>query len=203
MNVAANVARQQSIQSFYTDLYRGARKGAEVRGLSFELTRSEFDNVVRQSQGCCMLTGIPFDITAYPGASRRPFAPSLDRINSHEGYTPRNVRLVCVIVNYAMNQWGLEPLKQIAERLVGGYVLPSPPPIVHTEHVWQNVTYMTVYDYIHQQGRDDLRKQTTNLARKVHGYCVRKGIQYIDVCHSPSGILCMAFPLDVLELYCR
>jgi hypothetical protein len=37
-----------------------------------------------------------------------PFAPSLDRINSHGGYTPDNVRLVFTAVNFGMGQWGEE-----------------------------------------------------------------------------------------------
>jgi hypothetical protein len=49
------------------------------------------------------VTGLPFE---FAGSLYRPFAPSLDRINAAQGYSLGNVRLVAVIVNAALNQWG-------------------------------------------------------------------------------------------------
>ncbi len=43
-----------------------------------------------------------------------PFAPSLDRIDSSKGYEEGNVRIVCLMVNLAMNTWGHGPLEKVA-----------------------------------------------------------------------------------------
>jgi hypothetical protein len=63
--------------------------------------------------GRCLLSGIEFDMTPFSG-KRRPFAPSIDRIDPSRGYSKGNCRLVCVAVNYAMSDWGLAVLKRIA-----------------------------------------------------------------------------------------
>ena len=37
---------------------------------------------------------------------RHPYEPSLDRKDSSQSYTVSNTRLVCVAVNFGLNQWG-------------------------------------------------------------------------------------------------
>lgn len=54
----------------------------------------------------CAVTGIEFRLTQFRKHHGRPFAPSIDRIDSDGHYTENNVRLVCLAANYAMNQWG-------------------------------------------------------------------------------------------------
>jgi hypothetical protein len=51
------------------------------------------------------------------GKARRPYAPSLDRIDPRRGYEPDNVRLVCAVANFAMNAWGLEPVLYMARAM--------------------------------------------------------------------------------------
>lgn len=46
-----------------------------------------------------------------------PFGPSLDRIKPALGYTRGNLRVVCQIVNVAMNEWGLEALEVLVEAM--------------------------------------------------------------------------------------
>ena len=100
------------------EMYFNSRKSAERRNVPFQLSRVEFNALVARSRGECMLTGIPFEFEHFKESCRRPFAPSLDRISSGKGYTPDNCRLVCVIVNLALNEWGIEPLIRVAEALV-------------------------------------------------------------------------------------
>ena len=65
----------------------------------------------------CAVSGIAFDLTD-PGSARRvfrkPYRPSLDRIACKGPYSKQNVRLVCVAVNVALNEWGEPVLYKIA-----------------------------------------------------------------------------------------
>jgi hypothetical protein len=100
------------------EMYRISERNAKRRNIPFNLTRQEFREMVERSEGRCMMTGIEFEFDRFEGSCRRPFAPSLDRIRSTEGYTADNCRLICVLVNLALNQWGAEPLLRVARNLV-------------------------------------------------------------------------------------
>jgi hypothetical protein len=93
--------------------FRAERRAIESRR-SFTLTPAEFLAVLARANGCCEVSGLPFD----PVADRSPFAPSLDRIECSIGYEAGNVRLVCHIANVAMNTWGIEPVLRLAEALL-------------------------------------------------------------------------------------
>ncbi len=70
----------------------------------------------KQGRGHCMLTGLPFRETAVgTGKARRPYAPSLDRIDSREPYSRKNCRLVLQAVNFALNAFGDDVFLAIAE----------------------------------------------------------------------------------------
>jgi hypothetical protein len=63
-----------------------------------------------------MLTKLPFRETSVgAGRARRPFAPSLDRIDSRQAYSRRNCRLILQAVNFALNAWGDDVFFAIAE----------------------------------------------------------------------------------------
>ena len=69
----------------------------------------------RAQGGRCALSGLQFDLRSVgSGKARRPFAPSLDRIDSTGGYTQDNVRLVCQAVNFALNAYGEDVFRDIA-----------------------------------------------------------------------------------------
>ncbi len=79
--------------------------------------------------GCCALSGLAFHMTVVgDGQARRPFAPSLDRIDRHEAYRRDNVRLVVAVANFAMNAWGDNPVLQLASALHAKHG-DRPPPI--------------------------------------------------------------------------
>lgn len=98
------------------ELYRGAKKQAARRNIPFTLTPEEFAGILSDR---CALTGIRFEIASAGRGVRRPFAPSLDRIDSAGPYSAANVRLVCVAVNVALNVWGEAVLRRIALGLLG------------------------------------------------------------------------------------
>lgn len=102
-------------------LYRDAVKNARVRGIEFELGKDEFGRLWAASGARCAITGRPLDIQGAERGSwrRNPWAPSLDRISSADGYRAGNCRVVCVAANIAMNEWGLDVLRELAHGLFG------------------------------------------------------------------------------------
>lgn len=101
-------------------LYRTAQKNSAIRGIPFDLTNDEFATVWERSHGKCTVTGLEFDLRkAKVFNQRRPFFPSLDRLDSSIGYTYDNCRFVCIAVNYAMNQWGENVFLKICEAVIG------------------------------------------------------------------------------------
>ncbi|GEM_PF-4448664 len=78
--------------------------------------------------GVCYVSGLPFDFRVVgDGQAKRPFAPSLDRIDRHKPYQRGNVRLVVSIANFAMNAWGDDPLLQLASAVHKKHGDQSPP----------------------------------------------------------------------------
>ena len=62
-----------------------------------------------------MLTHLAFRETSVgEGKARRPFAPSLDRIDPGEPCSRRNCRLVLQAVNFALKAWGDDVFLAIA-----------------------------------------------------------------------------------------
>jgi hypothetical protein len=60
----------------------------------------------------CAVTGLPLSLSKTGG--RMPYAPSIDRIDCADDYVPGNVRIVALIANLAMNEWGEAPLREMA-----------------------------------------------------------------------------------------
>lgn len=79
--------------------------GRIPKGLD-KMTISDMDSIIERANGKCEVTGIPFNDTSIPGAARKPFIPSFDRVDCSTHYSRNNCRLVCLSVNIALNQWG-------------------------------------------------------------------------------------------------
>lgn len=100
-------------------LFDRTKRRAADRKIEFLLRREELDELATRSFGMCEITHIKFDGQYKPaGSSTRPWAMSIDRIESGKPYTKDNCRLVCVAVNMALGQWGLGVLLNIAEAIV-------------------------------------------------------------------------------------
>lgn len=96
------------------NLYTQTVARAKKRGDDFEFERSDYAEIFSDR---CSLTNIPFEFDKGEWHEKRPFAASIDRIDSKKGYVKGNCRLVCVAVNLAMNTWGEAVLYRIAAGL--------------------------------------------------------------------------------------
>lgn len=164
-------------------LYARARKGADSRLIPFDLARKDFDALVIRSEGRCMVSGIPFDKRRNDTGIHRPFAPSLDRIDSALGYTANNVRLVCMIVNMALNDWGIEPLlrmaRNITERERELYaateeLLQQP---IRKRRLWSPAMYMTTNEYLTKRYGGYTIAHTRIISLRSRQYCEQNGIE--------------------------
>ena len=97
-------------------LASAAAQRAGTRGLPVETDLP--DRVLalyRAQNGRCALTGRAFDLRQVgQGKARRPFAPSIDRVDASGGYTRDNIRLVCQVVNFALNAYGEDVFYEMA-----------------------------------------------------------------------------------------
>lgn len=84
-----------------------ARKRAKKRGLPFKQLDVGFVlRMLERQEYKCALSGIEFSAKRPRDSHKRPWMPSLDRIDCARGYTPDNVRIVCVAVNTLLQDWG-------------------------------------------------------------------------------------------------
>lgn len=97
-------------------MVQNSKTRALRRSLDHDISKAYLLDVCARAGWRCQLTRLRFSLvkTEY---SRRPWAPSLDRIDSGRGYTTTNVRVVCAAVNYAMNEFGLPTLLRISAAL--------------------------------------------------------------------------------------
>jgi hypothetical protein len=197
-------------------LYGDIRKNAAARNIPYSLTRGDFDKLIERSGGCCMISGIPFDATPFIGSMRRPFAPSLDRIDSAQGYVVGNVRLVCVLVNLAMNQWGLEPLLHVARNLIGREREIQEKTEAWAgnpnkrRRLWHPASYICTRDYLIERYGAETPAHTQDISRWARRYCDLYGIEHIGLERrtrqrkdgSWGTEIVNAYPRSVLDAVC-
>lgn len=98
------------------ELCRGAERRAKDKQIPIDITKEFVKELWEKQNNKCALTKIEFQIPQErTGGKASPFAPSIDRIDCDKGYTKDNVRLVCIAINYALNEFGESILKQICE----------------------------------------------------------------------------------------
>lgn len=103
---------------FVTKLVNQARHNSKMANVLFKITVDDFYELYRRSKGYCEVSGIPFNLNSIEGARRRPYAPSIGRIERMRGYVQSNCRIVCASVNLAMNDFGEDVLWEIASSMV-------------------------------------------------------------------------------------
>lgn len=91
------------------------RRRAAVSGMEFDITREWIASAIES--GSCSVTGIKFDLSRDGTKRFHPWSPSIDRIDSKQGYTQSNCRLVCWIYNMAKSEWSDDVVMQFAKAL--------------------------------------------------------------------------------------
>lgn len=97
----------------YDEVYWRAMKSATARKIAWSLSTEEFAGIVKAAGGRCTVTGMKFLNTKPAEGRRRPWMPSLDRIDNGVGYTRDNVRLVSVAVNIGRSDFGDDVWRQV------------------------------------------------------------------------------------------
>lgn len=78
-------------------LFNGIKQRCRKTGLAFNVTSDYISE--KLNVGICEATGIKFRYEKSENGGITPFSPSIDRINSKEGYVTGNTQVVCSIYN--------------------------------------------------------------------------------------------------------
>jgi hypothetical protein len=103
-------------KSVFGAMLAAAKSRAKRKGMSFDLTMPKVLALAAESGGYCAVSAVQF--SGQRMGTRRPLMPSLDRIDCSRGYEFTNCRLVCVVVNYAISDFGEGALRIVARSIV-------------------------------------------------------------------------------------
>lgn len=95
-------------------MYWNAKKRAADDGLAFDLTKEWIFEAVKA--GRCQVSGLLFDTSS----GRKPWAPSLDKINPKGGYTKDNVQVVVWMYNACKWTFTHDDVLTLARALLAG-----------------------------------------------------------------------------------
>lgn len=108
-------------------VYDSARR-AKQYGLACDITTEYVLDLYNKQQGHCALTDIVFqyDKDALVIGAFKPYSISIDRIDNNGGYTQGNSRLLCLAVNYALNEFGDSVFNDLMLSLLDNAHIPAP-----------------------------------------------------------------------------
>ncbi len=97
-------------------MFNSVKYSAIARDIAFNICRSDIATLMVRQEWKCVRTGIGFDLTM--GNGRRPFGPSIDRINNACGYEPDNIQIVCNMYNSAKAEFNDDDVLLFASALM-------------------------------------------------------------------------------------
>lgn len=100
----------------FSAMLSNARSRAKLKGMTFDLSMPKLIALAAESGGYCAVSSVQFSGRRI--GTRRPLMPSLDRIDCERGYEMHNCRFVCVVVNYAISDFGEGALRIVARAIV-------------------------------------------------------------------------------------
>jgi hypothetical protein len=109
---ATRLAIHMSQRKKATNIVSNIKRRAKEKGLPFDLDKHVPEIQARIDIGLCELSGIPF---VWGLRGRCALTASVDRIIPAKGYVYTNIRLICLALNVAFNNWGEEIAFRIFE----------------------------------------------------------------------------------------
>ena len=109
--------RSKRLWLLASSLVSNARMRNRRRKAPFDLTPDWVHK--RLLAGVCEASGIPFELTDI--GAKHPFQPSLDQISPGRGDTTNNVRVTCLIYNYAKSTFRHEDVVRFATEFQSRY----------------------------------------------------------------------------------
>lgn len=101
-----------SINTMLLKAKHRARKSNKINTLVY----ADIEKAMNEQNWTCLQTGIPFDLRK--GEGRKPFGPSIDRIDSSRGYEPDNIQIVCTMYNLAKSEFDNDDVLKLAHALI-------------------------------------------------------------------------------------
>jgi hypothetical protein len=95
----SQIQRYENREVRITKMFLSIKGSARRRNLSFIVLETDIASLITKQDWKCARTGIPFDLVA--GKGKRPFGPTVDRIDNDRGYEPGNIQVVCNMYNTA------------------------------------------------------------------------------------------------------
>jgi hypothetical protein len=116
--------KKRYFDSFTNDLDKAlryhfyqSRTGAKKRGITFDLTLSDYKILYEQQQGLCALSDMKMSLMPGQGYVNR-LKLSTDRIDNNKGYIKGNIQFITWQANQAKNIWSNDQLIDMCRNIV-------------------------------------------------------------------------------------
>lgn len=86
-------------------LYSRTKSNSKLNDIGHFITFEYFADLWEKSEKRCAISGLMFSDYQPASTRRRPFSPSVDRIDCTQGYNEGNIRFVCVAANIARSDF--------------------------------------------------------------------------------------------------
>lgn len=102
------------LTSCLENTYKQRKQHSSRKGIPFEITLGEIIQMADDQGWTCAVTGMPFEWEKSEEFRRNPMRPSIDRIQPALGYVPGNVRIITVVANTALNEYGDKIMTEVS-----------------------------------------------------------------------------------------
>ena len=141
LRAAKGTDYKKTLTKYLRKCFTTAQSRARQFDFECSITFDQIIGIAEKFNWRCQLTGLPFELAPVSNGKYMPFAPSIDRIDSQGGYCIGNVRIICLAMNYSLNEWGESVFATIAKNYLNhSQYLPcnSGPKNQSSETSWAN-----------------------------------------------------------------